>query len=97
MSGGSHTLVGGFWGIIAAVQMPGAPELQIVRDLANGAVTISWPNPSPGFDLQESVAVGSAATWLNVIASPVVVGANKTITVPSPMGNRFYRLRNLSP
>jgi hypothetical protein len=27
MSGGNYTLVGGFWGIIAAVQTPGAPYL----------------------------------------------------------------------
>jgi len=46
MSGGSFTLVGGFWGIIAAVQTPGAPYLSVTR--SNATVIVSWPKPAEG-------------------------------------------------
>jgi hypothetical protein len=94
LSGGNYALVGGFWGIIAAVQVPGAPELFVTRDLVSGAVTLLWPNPSTGFGLQENADLGNPLGWVNVATAPTVVGTNKTVTVTSPLGNRFYRLRN---
>ena len=33
MSGGNFTLDGGFWGLVAAVQTPGAPCLTITLNL----------------------------------------------------------------
>ena len=42
MSGGTYTLDGGFWGIIAAVQTPGSPLLRIVRTSTN-TVLVAWP------------------------------------------------------
>src|SRR5689334_15405980 len=48
MSGGSFTLDGGFWSIIAAVQTPGAPTLRVVRTTTN-TVVLAWPDPSTGF------------------------------------------------
>lgn len=94
LTGGNYSLVGGFWGILAAVSSPGAPELMITRNLISGAVTISWPNAAAGFALQENPDLSNPMGWLNVGTTPVVVGTNKTVTVPSPIGNRFYRLRN---
>jgi hypothetical protein len=35
MSGGGFALDGGFWGVIAAVQIPGAPHLSISRTTTN--------------------------------------------------------------
>ena len=35
MSGGNFTLVGGFWGVVAAVQTPGAPYLTVTRTETN--------------------------------------------------------------
>jgi hypothetical protein len=96
MSGGTYALIGGFWSIVAAVQMPGAPELHITRDPVSGAVTVFWANPSSGFELQESVDLSNARNWMSVPVAPVVVGTNKTVNVVSPFGNRFYRLRNPS-
>src|SRR5205823_8159351 len=42
MSGGAYTLDGGFWGIIAAIQTPGAPTLRVVRTSTN-TVVVAWP------------------------------------------------------
>ena len=93
MSGGGYTLTGGFWGVVAAVQTPGAPALKVRRSGTD--VVVSWPDPSTGFILQETsiLANPSASTiWTKVTATSVVVNGEKTVTVPSPVGNRFYRL-----
>src|SRR5437867_12588337 len=62
MSGGNFTLDGGFWGLIAAVQTPGAPALRVVRTTTN-TVLIAWPAPSTGFSLQQNPNFNNSATW----------------------------------
>src|SRR5260370_664203 len=52
MSGGSFTLEGGFWGIIAAIQTPGAPLLSVFLTPTN-TVIVAWPAPS-SFSLQQN-------------------------------------------
>jgi len=96
MSGGGYTLVGGFWGVVSALQTPGAPLLTITRNPANGAVTVWWPTPADGWVLDETGGVTSppaAISWSQV-AFPYQTNTSAiSITVPSPIGNRFYRLR----
>lgn len=53
MSGGNFTLQGGFWGIIATAQTPGAPLLSIFRTTTN-TVAVSWPSPATGWTLQQN-------------------------------------------
>jgi hypothetical protein len=95
MSGGSYSLVGGFWGIVAAVQTPGAPLLSVER--LGGSVRVFWPLPATGFLLDQTTALASppaAIVWSQV---PFPYSTNAThisITVPSPAGNKFYRLRH---
>src|SRR5947209_1245364 len=50
MSGGNFTIDGGFWGIIAAIQTPGAPLLRVFLTATN-TVVVAWPAPSTGFSL----------------------------------------------
>ena len=90
MSGGNFTLDGGFWGIIAAVQTPGAPLLRIVRTATN-TVVVAWPSPSTGFSLQRNAVVGTT-NWLGVTNAVSVVGSENQIIVAPPAGNQFYRL-----
>jgi len=85
LSGGNYAIEGGFWGIIVAVQTPGAPTLAIVR-AGIGQVTISWSPATQGFVLQESASL-SPANWTD---SPS--GAANPITAPAGPGNKFYRL-----
>lgn len=88
-SGGVYTLAGGFWSLVAAVQVEGAPALRILH---NGAeCVVAWPNPSTGFQLQASPSL-SASAWSDVNAVPVVVGAEKQISLPAEAGLRFFRL-----
>lgn len=84
-TGGSYTLVGGFWGAFA-VQQVGAPTL-IIRPAGPGQVTISWEPNTPGFTLQESVNLGlTGGGW-----SPSPSGGANPVTVPSTT-IKFYRL-----
>ena len=96
MSGGNYSLVGGFWAIVAAIQTPGAPLLTITRDPATAAVTVSWPKSADGWVLDQTSVVTSppaAISWSQV-AFPYQTNASTiSISVPSPTGNRFYRLR----
>jgi hypothetical protein len=94
MSGGRYSLAGGFWGAYA-VQASGAPSLGI-EHLAGGAVRVFWPLPATGFVLDQVSALNGSpvAGWVQV--SPSVYQTNAThvsITVPAPVGNRFYQLR----
>jgi hypothetical protein len=92
MSGGNYTLQGGFWGIIAAIQTPGAPLLSILNTGTN-AVLVSWPSPSTGFVLQQNSNVANTNTWVNVSTTPTDNGTTKSILVKPPTGNLFYRLK----
>ena len=95
MSGGNYSLVGGFWGIVAAIQTPGAPLLSIEQ--TNGTVRVFWPLPGTGFVLDQSMALASSPasiSWSQVSAATYQTNASQIfITVPMPSGNKFYRLR----
>jgi hypothetical protein len=92
MSGGNFTLEGGFWGIIAGVQTPGAPLLSIFHTTTN-TVAVFWPSPSTGWDLQQNTNSVSSVNWSNVTGGIADDGTNKTLIVNPPVGNRFYRLK----
>ncbi len=91
MSGGNYTLQGGFWGVIAAVQTPGAPLLSVFHTTTN-TVAVSWPSPSTGWILQQNTNSVSSVNWSNVTSGIQDDGATKTLIVNPPAGNRFYRL-----
>jgi hypothetical protein len=94
MSGGTYSLVGGFWGIIT-IQTPGAPFLSVSN--ANGAVIVCWPRPADGFLLEQTAALTSppaAISWSTVPPASYQTNATRiSITVPAPFGKLFYRLR----
>jgi hypothetical protein len=90
-SGGNYTLEGGFWGVVAAVQVTGSPVLSI-RSSAGNAVVVVWPYPSTGFGLQQNANAGTT-NWLSATNVPVHVGNEWQVTVPLSASNRFYRLK----
>ena len=91
LSGGSYTIAGGFWGVIAAMPSPGRPQLAVFVSGKN--VTLSWPSPSTGFTLEENTTL-NRATWSAVQQTITDNGTTKSITLSSPAGNKFYRLRH---
>ena len=90
MSGGNYTLQGGFWGVIAAVQTPGAPYLWVLRTSTN-TVCVWWLVSETTWQLQSTPnLVTAGSTW-----SPCYYqtnGANCVFIETPPSGNKFYRL-----
>jgi hypothetical protein len=91
LKGGNYALDGGFWGILAAIQAPGAPWLTVTRTATN-SVIISWPSPSTGWTLWDNTNLNTT-NWSEVLMSPNDDGTTKSVTVAPPLGNRFYRLK----
>jgi hypothetical protein len=90
MTGGNFSVTGGFWSLIAAVQTPGAPLLTITH--SGNSVTVSWPSPSTGWTLQQNSDL-TTTSW-STSGGISDNGTNKSITITSPTGNLFFRLRN---
>ena len=92
MSGGNFTVEGGFWGVIAAVQTPGAPWLTITLNSQLSTLNVSWLSPSTGWNLQQNTNNISSLNWSNITSGVQDDGTTKTLVVNPPTGNRFYRL-----
>ena len=91
MSGGNYTLDGGFWGIIAAVQIPGAPILRLFRTTTN-TVVLAWPVSSTVFSLQQAGNI-NVQNWGPVTNQQAVVNSENQVIISAPADNRFYRLK----
>ena len=93
LSGGQFTLQGGFWGIVTAVQTPGAPLLSVIN-LGNH-VRVSWPVPADGWSLERTNLLnGAASPWPQVPLPYQTNGSVISVTIPNspPAGNWFFRL-----
>ena len=84
LTGGSYSLTGGFWSLIA-VQAPGAPLLSIA--VSGNHVMVSWPLSSTGFILQTNSNL-NPTNWGNYSGTV----KNTTVAMSSPNGNLFFRL-----
>ena len=94
MTGASYALDGGFWGFVGATQTPGAPLLSVER--IGTSVRVFWPVPATGFVLDETTTLAGnpASTVWGQVPFPYSTNATHiSITVPAPMGTKFYRLR----
>ncbi len=92
MSGGNYSVTGGFWSIINVVQTPGLPKLIIQPNGAN-SVKVLWPDPATNsYTLQQN---GDLATtnWVNSGYPIVPANGTNSITITSPVGNLFFRLK----
>ncbi|MGI8967318.1 MAG: hypothetical protein ACR2H1_14710 [Limisphaerales bacterium] len=92
MSGGNFSIDGGFWGIIAAVQTPGAPLLTITR--SNSFAIVSWPDTATGFRLENNSNLSITNGWTTAPQTRSTNGGQISVTVPADTGNNFYRLKN---
>jgi hypothetical protein len=92
MSGGNFTLHGGFWGLIAAVQTPGAPWLTIEQTATN-SVVVWWPLAAEGWVLEWTNRLDAVSAPWPQVSPPYQTNATQAwIVEPAPAGNRFYRL-----
>jgi len=91
MSGGNYSVTGGFWSLISVVQAIGAPALTVTY--SGNSVIVSWPSPSTGFQLQQNSNLAVTNGWATSGFSISDDGTNKSITISSPSGNLFFRLK----
>ena len=68
-----------------------SPQLSIA--LTNQQVVISWPDAAAGFNLQSTTNFASQASWTLVTNVPVVVGGQRTVSLPPASASQFYRLK----
>jgi hypothetical protein len=92
MSGGSYSVTGGFWSLIAVVQTPGVPNLTITH--AGNSVIVAWPNTG-SYNLQQNGNLAASAGW-SLSGYSVTTNANGTnsVTITPPTGSLFFRLAN---
>jgi len=93
MSGGNFTLDGGFWGVIAAVQTPGAPYLWVTLTPTN-TVVVWWALSETSWRLQATTnLLATGSVWADC-PPPYPSNATSLYYVESPpTGKKFYRLR----
>ena len=90
MAGGNYSLTGGFWSLISVVQTLGAPALTITH--TGNTVKVLWPYPSTGWTLQQNSNLAVPANW-SASGGVSNDGVNNYITITSPAGNLFFRLK----
>ncbi len=91
MSGGNYSLTGGFWSLISVVQTAGLPNLVITHN--GNTVTVSWPNTG-SYTLQQNANLALANGWVTTGYQINTANGTNSITITSPTGNLFFRLKN---
>jgi hypothetical protein len=91
LTGGSFAVAGGFWGGAYAVQNPGAPLLSVVSTGTNALFT--WADASGSFVLESAGSLTAPIAWTLVPNAPTASNEQRSVSLPSPVGVRFYRLR----
>lgn len=84
MSFNQFSMSGGFWALPVAVQVAGAPTLNIAKTVP-GFAMVWWTPPSTNWVLQETVSL--TGTWSNA-----PTGWTNPVTVPTLPPRKFYRL-----
>jgi len=89
LTGGSYSLTGGFWSLIAVVQTAGLPNLAISH--SGNSVIVSWPNTG-SYTLQQNANLAVPSGWATSGYSINTANGTNSITITSPAGNLFFRL-----
>jgi len=73
-------------------ELPSAPLVSIAR--SNAFVIVSWPVTGLTFQLQESTDLSLPNSW-SLVAQPAVTNAGQvSVTVPTSVGRKFFRLKS---
>jgi len=90
MTGGSYSLTGGFWSLIAVVQTAGLPNL-VITFVGPNSVVVSWPNTA-SCTLQTNNNLNTS-NWLGYGGTINTVNGTNSVTITPPTGNLFFRLK----
>jgi hypothetical protein len=89
LTGGSYSLTGGFWSLISVVQTAGLPNLTITH--AGNRVIVSWPDTG-SYTLQQNSNL-AGGSWTSSVYTITTTNGTSSITIPSPAGDLFFRLK----
>lgn len=89
MSGGSYSLTGGFWSLVAVVQSGGLPNLSIAH--SGNSVIVSWPNTA-SCTLQTNNNLATVPGWKAYGGTVSTSSGTNSITISPPTGKLFFRL-----
>jgi len=65
---------------------------------AGGNLVIAWPADAANVVLESAAGLEPPLVWTPVTSpAPVIVGAQKVVTLPMTDGSRFFRLRVAGP
>lgn len=90
-----HTLYMAGWPMLTSIPVlvTGMPSVKTLQStVTGGQMTVSWPAPSSGFELQETQAMGPNAVWTNSGFKPSVSNAQNVVTVPFTDSADYFRL-----
>ena len=90
MIGGSYSVTGGFWSLVSVVQTAGLPNLTLTH--SGASIIISWPD-SGSYTLQQNTKLSSASGWATSGYAVSTANGTNSITISSPSGNLFFRLK----
>ena len=90
MTGGSYSLTGGFWSLIAVVQTAGLPNL-IIKVVGPNSVVVSWPNTG-SYTLQTNNNLNTS-NWLGYDGTINTANGTNSVTVTPPTGDLYFRLK----
>lgn len=85
-----YSVTGGFWALISVVQTAGLPNLVITH--SGNSVIVSWPDTG-SYTLQQNGDVAASGGWATTGYPVTTVTGTNSITIPSPAGNLFFRLK----
>ena len=92
LTNGQYSAASGFWNLVNVVQIPGLPNLSILR-VAPNSIVLSWPDPATNaYTLQQNASLDTT-NW--VPSGFAINSANGTnsVTINSPVGRLFFRLK----
>lgn len=85
-----YSVTGGFWSLVQVVQTVGLPNLTITH--SGNMVTVSWP-ATGSYTLQQSANVAMPDSWATSAYAITTGNGISSITLASPKGNLFFRLK----
>jgi hypothetical protein len=89
MSGGSYSLTGGFWSLVAVVETVGLPNLSIGH--SGNSIIVSWPNTESCM-LQTNNNLATVSGWKAYGGTLNTSNGTNSITISPPTGKLFFRL-----
>jgi hypothetical protein len=89
LSGGQYFVTGGFWSLVQVIQTVGLPNLTITH--IGNSIIVSW-SATGRYTLQQNSNL-AGGSWTSSVYTITTANGTSSITIPSPAGDLFFRLK----